>query len=78
MFCFLELFNPVTPLQDDPPSEREQELTDLKTSLEDTQPVGVIVNCCKTLDQVMSLLCQGKFTVLLSVPRIIIVAVAVY
>lgn len=35
---------------DPPPSE--QELTDLKESLQDTQPVGVLVNCCKTVDQV--------------------------
>ena len=38
--------------QDDPPSVKEQELSELKQSLEDTQPVGVIVNCCRTLDQV--------------------------
>jgi hypothetical protein len=35
---------------DAPPSE--QELADLKESLQDTQPVGVLVNCCKTVDQV--------------------------
>jgi N-acetyltransferase 10 len=35
---------------DSPPSE--QELADLKESLQDTQPVGVLVNCCKTVDQV--------------------------
>ena len=39
-------------IQDDPPSPSEQELKDLKESLQDTQPVGVLVNCCKTLDQV--------------------------
>ncbi|CAG2245783.1 KRE33 [Mytilus edulis] len=33
-------------------SPQEQELRDLKDSLQDTQPVGSIVNCCKTLDQV--------------------------
>jgi hypothetical protein len=33
-------------------SPQEQELRDLKESLQDTQPVGSIVNCCKTLDQV--------------------------
>lgn len=32
-------------------SPQEQELRDLKESLQDTQPVGSIVNCCKTLDQ---------------------------
>ena len=31
---------------------REVELKELKDSLQDTQPVGAIVNCCKTLDQV--------------------------
>ena len=30
----------------------EQELRDLKDSLQDTQPVGSLVKCCKTLDQV--------------------------
>jgi N-acetyltransferase 10 len=35
---------------DPPPSA--QELADLKGSLQDTQPVGVLVNCCKTVDQV--------------------------
>ena len=39
-------------LQEDPVSPKEQELSDLKHSLEDTQPVGVIIDCCKTLDQV--------------------------
>lgn len=35
----------------DPPAS-EQELADLKESLQDTQPVGVLINCCKTVDQV--------------------------
>ncbi|XP_033607138.1 RNA cytidine acetyltransferase isoform X2 [Cryptotermes secundus] len=39
---------------DSPPSE--QELADLKESLQDTQPVGVLVNCCKTVDQAKALL----------------------
>lgn len=30
------------------------ELKSLKESLQDTQPVGVLINCCKTLDQVSS------------------------
>ena len=30
----------------------EIELKSLKESLQDTQPVGAIVNCCRTLDQV--------------------------
>ena len=33
-------------------SPQEQELRDLKDSLQDTQPVGSLVKCCKTLDQV--------------------------
>ncbi|KAI0242820.1 RNA cytidine acetyltransferase [Lamellibrachia satsuma] len=36
---------------DDPLSESQQELKQLKESLQDTQPVGVLVNCCRTLDQ---------------------------
>lgn len=28
------------------------ELQELKESLQDTQPVGVLVDCCRTLDQV--------------------------
>ncbi|XP_063910172.1 RNA cytidine acetyltransferase isoform X2 [Zophobas morio] len=32
-------------------SNSELELEDLKTQLRDTQPVGNLVNCCKTLDQ---------------------------
>ncbi|XP_047003929.1 RNA cytidine acetyltransferase [Schistocerca americana] len=34
----------------------EQELSELKESLRDTQPVGVLVNCCKTVDQAKALL----------------------
>jgi len=47
----------VTPkTQDDPPSPREQELKELKESLQDTQPVGVLVDCCKTMDQAKAVL----------------------
>ena len=28
------------------------ELKALKANLQDTQPVGVLINCCKTIDQV--------------------------
>lgn len=35
---------------------REVELKELKDSLQDTQPVGAIVNCCRTLDQGKALL----------------------
>lgn len=33
-------------------SESGTELESLKESLKDTQPVSVLVNCCKTIDQV--------------------------
>ena len=39
-------------LQEDGLSPREQELKDLKESLQDTQPVGVLVDSCRTMDQV--------------------------
>lgn len=42
------------PLQEDGLSPREQELKDLKESLQDTQPVGVLVDGCRTMDQVRS------------------------
>uniref|UniRef100_A0A4W4FBQ4 RNA cytidine acetyltransferase n=1 Tax=Electrophorus electricus TaxID=8005 RepID=A0A4W4FBQ4_ELEEL len=48
---------PVPPKpQDDGLSPREQELKDLKESLQDTQPVGVLVDCCKTMDQAKAVL----------------------
>nr|XP_018667185.1 RNA cytidine acetyltransferase [Ciona intestinalis] len=34
----------------------EKELVDLKESLQDTQPVGCVINCCKTIDQGKALL----------------------
>ncbi|WAR02866.1 NAT10-like protein [Mya arenaria] len=37
-------------------SPAEQELRDLKDSLQDTQPVGALVKCCRTLDQGKALL----------------------
>jgi len=37
-------------------TENELELKSLKESLQDTQPVGVIVNCCHTLDQAKAVL----------------------
>lgn len=40
------------PLQEDRLPPREQELKDLKESLQDTQPVGVLVDACRTMDQV--------------------------
>ena len=41
--------------QDEGLSPVEQELRDLKESLQDTQPVGVLVDGCKTMDQVRTL-----------------------
>ncbi|KAK4885895.1 hypothetical protein RN001_002166 [Aquatica leii] len=37
-------------------TQNETELSNLKTSLRDTPPVGFLINCCKTLDQAKSLL----------------------
>ncbi|KAL7878845.1 hypothetical protein AOLI_G00098190 [Acnodon oligacanthus] len=42
--------------QEDGLSPREQELKDLKESLQDTQPVGVLVDCCRTMDQAKAVL----------------------
>ena len=39
--------------QEESMTANELELKSLKESLQDTQPVGVIVNCCHTLDQVL-------------------------
>ncbi|KRT79975.1 hypothetical protein AMK59_8141, partial [Oryctes borbonicus] len=38
------------------PSENETELNDLREQLRDTQPVGALVSCCKTLDQAKAVL----------------------
>ncbi|XP_066257074.1 RNA cytidine acetyltransferase isoform X1 [Euwallacea similis] len=38
------------------PSENDTELKELKEQLQDTQPVGNLVNCCKTLDQAKAVL----------------------
>lgn len=40
--------------QDDNLGPADLELKELKESLQDTQPVGVLVDCCRTLDQVSS------------------------
>jgi len=37
-------------------SDYEEELSELKTSLQDTQPVGSLVGCCRTRDQAKALL----------------------
>ncbi|XP_010766400.1 RNA cytidine acetyltransferase [Notothenia coriiceps] len=48
---------PIPPkTQEDGLTPREQELKDLKESLHDTQPVGVLVDCCKTMDQAKGVL----------------------
>ncbi|XP_067090614.1 RNA cytidine acetyltransferase [Osmerus mordax] len=48
---------PVPPkTQEDSLSPREQELKELKESLHDTQPVGVLVDSCKTMDQAKGVL----------------------
>ena len=36
----------------DPPTASERQLTELRESLQDTQPVGALVACCRTTDQV--------------------------
>ncbi|XP_023697892.1 RNA cytidine acetyltransferase [Paramormyrops kingsleyae] len=48
---------PIPPkTQEDSLSPRELELKELKLSLQDTQPVGVLVDNCKTLDQAKAVL----------------------
>ncbi|KAJ8023746.1 RNA cytidine acetyltransferase [Holothuria leucospilota] len=42
--------------QEDALTPNEQELKELKESLQDTQPVGALINCSKTLDQAKALL----------------------
>ena len=39
-------------VQEESLTKAEVELKELKQSLEDTQPIGAIVKCTKTLDQV--------------------------
>ncbi|KAJ8002584.1 hypothetical protein DPEC_G00160420 [Dallia pectoralis] len=47
---------PIPPKTQDSISPREQELKELKESLQDTQPVGVLVDSCKTMDQAKAVL----------------------
>ncbi|XP_061678059.1 RNA cytidine acetyltransferase isoform X2 [Syngnathoides biaculeatus] len=48
---------PVPPkTQEEGLSPKEQELKDLKETLQDTQPVGVLVDNCKTMDQAKAVL----------------------
>ncbi|KAL4697699.1 hypothetical protein H8959_003397 [Pygathrix nigripes] len=50
----IEALPPQTPDESLGPSDLE--LRELKESLQDTQPVGVLVDCCKTLDQAKAVL----------------------
>ncbi|KAM9220824.1 RNA cytidine acetyltransferase isoform 2-T2 [Dugong dugon] len=50
----IEALPPKTPDESLGPSDLE--LKELKESLQDTQPVGVLVDCCKTLDQAKAVL----------------------
>ncbi|KAI8827007.1 GNAT acetyltransferase 2-domain-containing protein [Fimicolochytrium jonesii] len=47
---------PLPRLEETPLTPAQKELADLKTSLKDTEPVGSLVNCAKTLDQAKALL----------------------
>ena len=49
-------------------SAKEAELVTLKQSLVDTQPVGVVVEQCKTLDQAKAVL-QVGYSALCSAPQ---------
>ncbi|XP_043209969.1 RNA cytidine acetyltransferase-like, partial [Amphibalanus amphitrite] len=51
----------------DPPSASERQLTELRDSLQDTQPVGALVGCCRTADQAKALL---KFVEAISEKRL--------
>ncbi|CAK6961591.1 RNA cytidine acetyltransferase [Scomber scombrus] len=57
MSSHMTTIKPVPPkTQEDGLSPREQELKDLKESLRDTQPVGVLVDGCRTMDQAKAVL----------------------
>ena len=43
----------------------EVELKSLKESLQDTQPVGAIISCCRTLDQVIVNIISYQWTIVL-------------
>ena len=44
------------------PPETAEELKDLKANMQDTQPVGSLLNCCCTLDQVIYLVLYLNLT----------------
>lgn len=46
----------VEPVNKTDVSETNEELVALKESLRDTQPIGVLVNCCRTVDQAKAVL----------------------
>lgn len=48
----MSLAHPVVCPQEESLGPQDLELRELKESLQDTQPVGVLVDGCKTLDQV--------------------------
>lgn len=46
----------ITPVSRAAEDQEAQELTELKESLQDTQPLGVLINCCTTCDQAQAVL----------------------
>ena len=65
MYCAVNVF---FIFQEESFTPEELELKELKDSLQDTQPVGYLVNHCKTVDQVIAcvkccfyLLCYYRF-----------------
>ncbi|KAL1427633.1 hypothetical protein MTO96_017329 [Rhipicephalus appendiculatus] len=46
----------VTPVSRAAEDQEAQELSELKESLQDTQPLGVLINCCSTCDQAQAVL----------------------
>lgn len=60
------------------PHDESSETTELKLlqeSLQDTQPVGVLVNCCKTLDQVMQKYYPPVWWCVLSLKTVLVVVI---
>lgn len=46
----------ITPVSRAAEDQEAQELSELKESLQDTQPLGVLINCCSTCDQAQAVL----------------------
>lgn len=59
----MPLAHPGVCLQEESLRPQDLELRELKESLQDTQPVGVLVDGCRTLDQVGVLATAGLLTV---------------